>query len=95
MRSQALADQPPPHYHHHSAAKVFVLLTFLTHNSGIVAAGVWRGVYTATDPRPSISDESTLEGFVSLEHFRQTDRQTERGEHRLDKLSLANTQYPN
>lgn len=29
-------------------------------------------------PRPSICDESTLEGFVSLEHFRQTEgRQTE------------------
>jgi len=47
MRSQALADQRSPHYQH-SPTKALVLLTFLTHDSSVVAARVRMRVYTAT-----------------------------------------------
>ncbi len=78
MRSRAPPDRPPPH-HHHSPAEVFVLLTFLPHNSGIVAAGGRSGVYTAADQgRPSLMRAH----WRALCHWRVLDRGADR---RIDR----------
>lgn len=95
--SPCRSTPPSPHYHHNSPGEVSISHS----HQWYCQRWSQEGSLYFHWPRPS--DESTLEGFVRLERFRQTQAKTDeetdrhRGERKLDKLSHTHTdtQYPN